>query len=68
MARKYKVSDRHTLINILKEHGFSVTESKGKHDKWGHADGRSVSVQRQHSHGKFSRFCAQEILKTAKIE
>lgn len=62
-----KISDRQTLIKVLRINGFSLSGDGKKHEKWVHRDGRNVSVPRKHSCGKFSRFCSQNILRTAKI-
>lgn len=60
---KLKVGDKKTLLKILRDNGF-FPDGGAKHDKWTNGE---ISVFIPRHEKRFSRMCAERILKQAKI-
>lgn len=40
----HKISHKRDLVTFLREQGFSLASTKGRHEKWSHPDGRRITV------------------------
>ena len=53
---KYKV-----LVKVFSKMGFSFLRQKGSHERWGHHDGRRITIpnHKEIAYGTFCSICEQ---------
>ncbi|MSU65053.1 MAG: addiction module toxin, HicA family [Opitutus sp.] len=49
MGEKFPVCTAGDVVRVIRQHGFALAGQKGSHQKWRHADGRTVIVARHGS-------------------